>query len=67
MEQQLPDKSNGLLLITGNDDKKIEIKDLNIYNHYHYIPSQIQQAADGNLIMPYMNNKEVGLMKIKLD
>lgn len=66
MEQQLPNKNTGLLLITA-ENKKLAMTDLNVYNRYNYVLSQLQLAGDGNCILPYTKNKEAGLMKLKLD
>jgi hypothetical protein len=66
MEQLLPKKNTGLLLITA-ENKKLAITDLIVYNRYNYLLSQLQQAGDGNCIVPYVKNREAGLMKLKLD
>jgi hypothetical protein len=66
IEQLLPNKNIGLLLITA-ENKELAITDLNVYNRYNYLLSQLQQAGDGNFILPYIKNKEAGLMKLKLE
>ena len=67
LEQQLPNKSTGLLLISSKGDHKIDITDLPVYNRYHYFLSQSRQARDGSVIIPYVNKEQVGIVKLKMD
>lgn len=67
MEQLLPKKSTGLLLISGKGDNKIDITDLPVYNRYNYFLSQSRLAGDGNVVFPYINKEQVGLVKLKFD
>lgn len=66
MEQQLPGKSTGLLLITNEEGKRLNITDIPVYNRYHYLLKQLQQTKDENIIVPYINKEQVGLMKLDL-
>jgi hypothetical protein len=66
LEQQLPNKSTGLLLFSGSTDQKIEISELNVYNRYRYFLSQVQETEDGSALIPYIYKMEAGLMKLNM-
>jgi hypothetical protein len=66
MEQQLPRKNTGLVLITNNKNI-LEITDLPVYNRYRYLLSQLQQARDESVIIPYIDKDKVGLMRLKMN
>jgi hypothetical protein len=67
LKQQLPSKSKGLLLVTGMQNKDINVSELHVYNRYDFLLKQMQYIGNGNIIIPYINKREVGLMKLKFD
>jgi hypothetical protein len=64
LKQDLPRKRKGLLLVSVDDSNKIITSDITVFEKYEYLLQHAQTVGNGTLVMPYMQNSEVGLVKL---
>lgn len=64
LRQDFQRKRKGLLLVSVDDSNEIITSDISVFEKYEYLLQQAQTVGNGTLVMPYMQNSEVGLVKL---
>ena len=66
LKQNLTKKSKALILVTPDESNAIQIKPIRSFDRYEYLLSLMQTVTENSFIVPFTNNKEMGLMKVTL-
>lgn len=66
LKQKLTKKGKDLILVTPDESNALQIKSIRSFDRYEYLLSLIQTVTENSFIIPFTNNKEMGLMKVTL-
>jgi hypothetical protein len=67
LTHEIVNNKKGLLALYPNENDKLEAIPLNVYNPYNYLLHLLQPSGDKEFIVPFIDKKEIGLMKVTLD
>ena len=65
--QRFLKKSNGLLLVSNNDEKHLHFRDLIVNDWNNYLVSLSKIIPEKGIIMPFIHKQEAGLIKITME
>ncbi|NCU03411.1 MAG: hypothetical protein GXC73_05435, partial [Chitinophagaceae bacterium] len=64
--EELVAKKRGLVLIRPDENNEVHTTSLRVYNQFSFLLSLLQTAGDNSFVVPFINKKEIGLMKVTL-
>lgn len=65
--QELKAKRKALVLVYPDGNDELETIPVRAYNRYNFVLQLLQVVDDNYFIVPFMNKKEMGLMKVTLN
>lgn len=67
LTQNILRKKNGLALVHINPKNEIALTDTRASTQFEYIPELLKVIDDRHIIVPFINRKEIGLLKINVN
>lgn len=64
LKQSFTGRKKGLLLLSRTDDGQLAARDLAVFEHYQYLLSNLETLNNEEVIFPFLDKREVGLIKI---
>ena len=65
--QNITDKGKGLVMISTDDNGQLESSEIRVHLRYEYLVSQLQAVGNEYFILPFINKKEIGLVKVNMN